>query len=59
VNTFGFLLSFSVGLIYFFSSKAPSSAKPFEGLKFIDIGCGGGLLSEVFFHEFLHTLVGI
>jgi polyprenyldihydroxybenzoate methyltransferase/3-demethylubiquinol 3-O-methyltransferase len=27
-------------------SKDPSSAKPFEGLKFIDIGCGGGLLSE-------------
>lgn len=23
------------------------SAKPFEGLKFVDVGCGGGILSEV------------
>uniref|UniRef100_A0A0D3BTC6 Methyltransferase type 11 domain-containing protein n=1 Tax=Brassica oleracea var. oleracea TaxID=109376 RepID=A0A0D3BTC6_BRAOL len=24
----------------------PSSARPFEGLRLIDVGCGGGLLSE-------------
>ena len=24
----------------------PKAAKPFEGLRFLDIGCGGGLLSE-------------
>ncbi|XP_010414201.1 PREDICTED: ubiquinone biosynthesis O-methyltransferase, mitochondrial-like [Camelina sativa] len=27
-------------------SKDPSSARPFKGLRFIDVGCGGGLLSE-------------
>ncbi|CAN8285381.1 unnamed protein product [Cochlearia groenlandica] len=27
-------------------SKDPNSAKPFEGLRLIDVGCGGGLLSE-------------
>ncbi|CAF1827132.1 unnamed protein product, partial [Brassica napus] len=27
-------------------SKDPSSARPFEGLRLIDVGCGGGLLSE-------------
>ncbi|XP_076923465.1 ubiquinone biosynthesis O-methyltransferase, mitochondrial-like [Bidens hawaiensis] len=26
--------------------KDPSSARPFEGLKFVDVGCGGGILSE-------------
>ncbi|XP_027063677.1 ubiquinone biosynthesis O-methyltransferase, mitochondrial-like isoform X1 [Coffea arabica] len=26
--------------------KDPYSAKPFEGLKFVDVGCGGGILSE-------------
>jgi 2-polyprenyl-6-hydroxyphenyl methylase / 3-demethylubiquinone-9 3-methyltransferase len=26
--------------------RDPKSAKPFEGLRFLDIGCGGGLLSE-------------
>ncbi|WZZ50073.1 hypothetical protein YC2023_050180 [Brassica napus] len=26
--------------------KDPSSARPFEGLRLIDVGCGGGLLSE-------------
>ncbi|KAI5083054.1 hypothetical protein GOP47_0002797 [Adiantum capillus-veneris] len=26
--------------------KDSSCAKPFEGLKFLDVGCGGGLLSE-------------
>ncbi|KVI05262.1 Ubiquinone biosynthesis O-methyltransferase [Cynara cardunculus var. scolymus] len=26
--------------------KDPFSARPFEGLKFIDVGCGGGILSE-------------
>ncbi|KAJ0713745.1 putative methyltransferase [Helianthus annuus] len=26
--------------------KDPFSAKPFEGLKFVDVGCGGGILSE-------------
>lgn len=29
-------------------SKDPSSARPFEGLRLIDVGCGGGLLSEVY-----------
>ncbi|KAL8218470.1 hypothetical protein R6Q57_021843 [Mikania cordata] len=26
--------------------KDPFSTRPFEGLKFIDVGCGGGILSE-------------
>ncbi|KAH7571574.1 hypothetical protein JRO89_XS04G0081400 [Xanthoceras sorbifolium] len=26
--------------------KDPHSAKPFEGLNFVDVGCGGGILSE-------------
>ncbi|XP_057956217.1 ubiquinone biosynthesis O-methyltransferase, mitochondrial [Malania oleifera] len=26
--------------------KNPYCAKPFEGLKFVDVGCGGGILSE-------------
>ncbi|CAI9089096.1 OLC1v1023602C1 [Oldenlandia corymbosa var. corymbosa] len=26
--------------------KDPYCAKPFEGLKFLDVGCGGGILSE-------------
>ncbi|KAL3502820.1 hypothetical protein ACH5RR_037269 [Cinchona calisaya] len=26
--------------------KDPNCAKPFEGLKFVDVGCGGGILSE-------------
>ncbi|CAA0813299.1 Ubiquinone biosynthesis O-methyltransferase-mitochondrial [Striga hermonthica] len=26
--------------------KDPNCARPFEGLKFIDVGCGGGILSE-------------
>ncbi|KAF8030717.1 hypothetical protein BT93_D0027 [Corymbia citriodora subsp. variegata] len=26
--------------------KDPSSARPFEGLKIVDVGCGGGILSE-------------
>uniref|UniRef100_A0A7C9E4X4 Ubiquinone biosynthesis O-methyltransferase, mitochondrial n=2 Tax=Opuntia streptacantha TaxID=393608 RepID=A0A7C9E4X4_OPUST len=26
--------------------KDPHSARPFEGLKFVDVGCGGGILSE-------------
>ncbi|MER2533919.1 MAG: bifunctional 2-polyprenyl-6-hydroxyphenol methylase/3-demethylubiquinol 3-O-methyltransferase UbiG [Rhizobiaceae bacterium] len=26
--------------------RDPNAAKPFEGLRFLDIGCGGGLLSE-------------
>ena len=26
--------------------RDPRAAKPFEGLRFLDIGCGGGLLSE-------------
>lgn len=26
--------------------KDPLSARPFEGMKFIDVGCGGGILSE-------------
>lgn len=29
------------------SSDAAISGKPFEGIKMLDIGCGGGLLSEV------------
>ncbi|KAM7485506.1 hypothetical protein LguiA_001515 [Lonicera macranthoides] len=27
-------------------SKDPYCARPFEGLKFVDVGCGGGILSE-------------
>lgn len=27
--------------------KDPDCARPFEGLKFVDVGCGGGILSEV------------
>ncbi|XP_030550622.2 ubiquinone biosynthesis O-methyltransferase, mitochondrial-like isoform X1 [Rhodamnia argentea] len=26
--------------------KDPSSARPFEGMKIVDVGCGGGILSE-------------
>ncbi|KAK9690072.1 hypothetical protein RND81_09G102600 [Saponaria officinalis] len=26
--------------------KDPDSIRPFEGLKFVDVGCGGGILSE-------------
>ncbi|KAL9262996.1 Ubiquinone biosynthesis O-methyltransferase, mitochondrial-like protein [Drosera capensis] len=26
--------------------KDPDSPRPFEGLKFVDVGCGGGILSE-------------
>ncbi|KAL8131919.1 ubiquinone biosynthesis O-methyltransferase, mitochondrial [Apium graveolens] len=26
--------------------KDPNTARPFEGLKFVDVGCGGGILSE-------------
>ncbi|XP_047950535.1 ubiquinone biosynthesis O-methyltransferase, mitochondrial-like [Salvia hispanica] len=26
--------------------KDPRSSRPFEGLKFVDVGCGGGILSE-------------
>ncbi|KAJ0051916.1 hypothetical protein Pint_02611 [Pistacia integerrima] len=28
--------------------KDPYSARPFEGLSFVDVGCGGGILSELF-----------
>ncbi|KAK2984043.1 hypothetical protein RJ640_001204 [Escallonia rubra] len=28
------------------SLKDPNCARPFEGLKFVDVGCGGGILSE-------------
>ncbi|GJR37554.1 ribonuclease H-like domain-containing protein [Tanacetum coccineum] len=28
------------------SWKDPFSVRPFEGLKFVDVGCGGGILSE-------------
>ncbi|KAJ6344056.1 hypothetical protein OIU76_005731 [Salix suchowensis] len=27
-------------------SKDPNCARPFEGLKIVDVGCGGGILSE-------------
>jgi 2-polyprenyl-3-methyl-5-hydroxy-6-metoxy-1,4-benzoquinol methylase len=27
--------------------RDPNSSKPLEGLKVIDVGCGGGILSEV------------
>ncbi|PON96522.1 Ubiquinone biosynthesis O-methyltransferase [Trema orientale] len=26
--------------------RDPNSARPFQGLKFVDVGCGGGILSE-------------
>ena len=29
------------------SRRDPNSSKPLEGLKVIDVGCGGGILSEV------------
>jgi 2-polyprenyl-3-methyl-5-hydroxy-6-metoxy-1,4-benzoquinol methylase len=29
------------------NSEAALSGKPFDGLRMLDIGCGGGLLSEV------------
>ena len=29
------------------SRRDPYSSKPLEGLKVIDVGCGGGILSEV------------
>ncbi|KAL8140391.1 hypothetical protein V2J09_006412 [Rumex salicifolius] len=32
--------------------KDPNSIRPFEGLKFIDVGCGGGILSELLVHIF-------
>ena len=30
----------------------PNSARPFEGLKIVDVGCGGGILLEVFSQYF-------
>lgn len=33
--------------------RDPLSARPFEGLKFIDVGCGGGILSEVLLYIIL------
>ena len=30
----------------------PNSARPFEGLKIVDVGCGGGILLEVFLQYF-------
>lgn len=33
--------------------KDPHSTRPFEGLKFADVGCGGGILSEVCIFTFM------
>jgi len=35
------------------ASHAPAVAKPFKGLDILDVGCGGGLLSEVRSRVFL------
>jgi 2-polyprenyl-3-methyl-5-hydroxy-6-metoxy-1,4-benzoquinol methylase len=32
--------------------KDPYSVKPLEGLKIADVGCGGGILSEVYIFSF-------
>lgn len=38
---------FTLSLVGFAGRKDPYCARPFEGLKIIDVGCGGGILSEV------------
>lgn len=35
--------------------KDPTSARPFEGVKIVDVGCGGGILSEVYTSNLFHA----
>lgn len=41
------LFCFLIFCLFTCFSKDPNCARPFEGLKIVDVGCGGGILSEV------------
>ena len=39
------------------SSRTTTDNDPFTGLRFLDIGCGGGILSEVRLHRAICMLI--
>lgn len=52
ISRFGkkMMLPFSLYFVFLIFRRDPLSPRPFEGLKFVDVGCGGGIVSEVCYH---------